>query len=291
MKIRSPAIAKTIAKTLALLACALGLAVQALAQQPAFPQQPAAPFGAAPAVPAAAGAGVPGDGPDFTKALFLSFEQYSFSDHPFSQLTGTTEFDESSAGTGGTVVFGTPESDRDENVLAQLLHALPPFSLEFGWHTDFGFPKSISVGVDFIHVAEKDEEAISNAGITTAGLSRFEMDTYYIGIPVRFYGLPANQEGINFFAGFSLGVVSGNLLVRNADPSVIDKIVSFSQSGVGAARVGLDVMGKRFGMRYELFLLRASGVSFSENPFPGRSAETTLNFSGTILRVGAIYLF
>ncbi|MEE8395066.1 MAG: hypothetical protein V3S29_03355, partial [bacterium] len=137
MKIRSPTIAKTIAKTFALLACALGFAVQALAQQPAFPQQPAAPFGAAPAVPAAAGVGVPGDGPDFTKALFLSFEQYSFSVHPFSQLTGATEFDESNAGTGGTVVFGTPESDRDENVLAQLLHALPPFSLEFGWHTDF----------------------------------------------------------------------------------------------------------------------------------------------------------
>lgn len=260
-------------------------------QPPAAPAAPGGPAGGAPAggAPARAGA-LPGA---FEKLHFAVFDMYSFRTHPFFQLTQVTGFSESHAATGGSGDMGTPASDAESGFFDQALHSLPPFGVEFGWGTEVLFPRSISLGVDYARFHEMDSDAILKQPELVGGgvLDRFEMDTYYYAAVARFYGLDASEPGINYFIGFSLGVIEGNMLVRSFNPSVPHQYIHFYAAPVGASRLGVDVSGEVFGGRFEMILINAREVEFESNPFPDQSDNTTINFVGSIIRLSAYYRF
>ena len=101
--------------------------------------------------------------------------------------------------------------------------------------------------------------------------------------------------GINYFVGFSLGVVNGNLLTRNTSTSGQDETIGFSESAVGATRAGIEVNGENFGFRYELILINPREVKYDRNPFPPPAGETvaptTIDMSGSIIRISLHYTF
>ena len=224
-------------------------------------------------------------GPQFRLGI-LAWDLYSYQVHPFKTLTAEPAFDKTFGANGTSGDFGSPDSDKDSNFLDQALHVLPPFRLDYSWGLNFAFLRGVSVGLDYVHLFQTDTVALEGAVTFTNPLPRFEMDTYLISIPVRFYAFDPTQPGINFFLGLSLGVINGNLLVR-ADSTLgtPEQVIHFSQGPIGTTRMGLEMMGEDIGFRFELTLVNAREVTFESNPFPGQSAVTTVDMSGSILQM------
>ena len=256
---------------------------------PTHGQAPPLPANVAPDALTAPLAG-PGLGKPIVKFGFLVFDQLSYKEHPFKTLTGDEQFGQNVAANGSTGLFGSPDTDREEDFFNRALHTLPPFRLDYSWALDFKFPKGIGIGVDYAKFSQLDTDAfIGTLDISGIGF-RLTMDTYLLTVPVRFYGFDPRQPGINFFVGFSLGFLNGNLLAEDATGSGTDQLISFSQSPVGMTRMGIEVMGESFGGRFELTMLNASDVEFDSNPFPGGGGVTTVDMSGTILQLTIMWV-
>jgi hypothetical protein len=261
----------------------------ALAQVPPPPQLPADTAPDALAAPVGAGLGA-GPGNKVLKIGFLAFDQFSYKVHPFRTLTGDTQFDQNIAAGGSSGSFGTPDTDGDENFFNRALHSLPPFRLDYSWSLPFRFPGGIGVGVDYMHLSQTDVNAVEGTlDLTNLG-ARITMDTYVLSLPVRLYGFDPSQPGINFFFGLSLGFLNGNLLALDETGSGTDVIIPFSESPVGATRMGIEVMGESFGGRFELTMLNASNVEFDSNPFPNGGGVTTVDMSGTALQLTMLWM-
>lgn len=269
--------------------CLILGAGMALAQAPPPGQLPA---GAAPDVldaPAGVGLGL-GPGKKVLKIGFLVFDQFSYKVHPFRTLTGDTQFDQNIAAGGSSALFGTPDTDGNEDFFNRALHSLPPFRLDYAWSLPFRFPGGISVGVDYMHLRQTDVQAVEGVlDLTNIG-ARITMDTYVLSLPVRLYGFDPSKEGINFFFGLSLGFLNGNLLSLDETGSGTDVIIPFSESPVGATRMGIEVMGESFGGRFELTMLNAANVEFDSNPFPNGGGVTTVDMSGTALQLTMLWM-
>ena len=234
-----------------------------------------------------------GTGPTgtFAKFQFAAFDQYSYNNHVFFQLTRDLEFEGALGATGNSLDIGTVESDAETNVLEKGLHILPPLGWETGWKFDLTFPKGISVGVDYSHVSQSDERSLERTP-TSIGIPRFEMDVYYLAVPVRFYATDPTAPGFTYFFGFSLGRLNGVLLTRNSSVEGEDEYWPFSMSSVGATRIGFETSGESLGFRYELMLINAREVIIRDNPFfLGKPGTTTLDFSGTLVRLSLLVKF
>lgn len=230
-------------------------------------------------------------GPQFRLGI-LAWDLYSYQVHPFKTLTGEPAFDKSFAANGTSADFGSPDSDSDSNFFDRALHVLPPFRLDYSWGLNFAFLKGIGIGLDYVHLFQTDTVALEGAVTFTNPLPRFEMDTYLISIPVRFYAFDPTQPGINVFLGLSLGVINGNLLVRaDASAGTPEQAIHFSEGPVGTTRMGLEMMGEDFGFRFELTLVNAREVVFESNPFPNQSAVTVVDMSGSILQLTLLLRF
>jgi hypothetical protein len=270
-----------------------------LASPPAFAQAPPVPVPPGPPVPAAPGAVeagaamLPGRREMQIKLTFATFDQFSYQQHPFFSLSKDDLFRDGEAGGGSSALIGSVASDEEANFVEKVIHALPPFGVEYTWNFDFRFPRGIGVGLDYVHIAQTDRDAAGKRPPPT--LPRFEMDTFYIAVPVRFYGFDPREEGINYFIGFSLGLINGNLLVKGTGPSGEDEAISFSESAVGATRMGIEVTGMDFGFRYEVMLINPREVKFDRNPFPVPATETelptTIDMSGSLIRMSLFYKF
>lgn len=256
---------------------------------PARAQAPPLPADLAPDALAAPAAG-PGIGDPLLKVGFLVFDQHSYKVHPFKTLTGDDQFDQNISANGSTGLFGTPDTDGDEDFFNQALHTLPPFRLDYNFALPYTFPKGVGVGVDYVHLRQKDTDAavgildLSNIG------ARLTMDTYILSVPVRFYGFDPHQPGINYFVGFSLGFLNGNLLSEDTTGSGTTEIISFSESPVGMTRMGIEVMDENFGGRFELTMLNAGEVEFDSNSFPNGGGVTTVDMSGTMLQMTVLWI-
>ena len=224
----------------------------------------------------------------FVKFQFASFDQYSYIDHVFFQLTANTEFKGALGATGHSLDIGTVESDAETNVLEKGLHILPPLGWEVGWKFDLTFPKGLSVGLDYSHVSLSDEESLERIPLFE---TRYEMDVYYLAVPVRFYATDPTAPGFTYFFGFSLGRLNGVLLTRNSSVEGKDEYWPFHMSAVGATRIGFETSGERLGFRYELMLMNAREVKIRDNPFTGQKGKTTLDFSGTLVRISLLVKF
>lgn len=276
---------RIILSLIALLCLAMG-AQHAAAQAPALPLDELPPD-----------AQLPPDnrivtsGPQFRLGI-LAWDLYSYQVHPFKTLTGEAAFDKSFGANGTSGDFGRPDSDKESNFLDQALHILPPFRLDYSWGLNFTFIKGIGIGLDYVHLFQTDTVALEGAITFANPLPRFEMDTYLLSIPLRFYVFDPTEPGINFFLGLSLGVINGNLLVRaDANAGTPEQVIHFSQGPVGTTRMGLEMMGEGVGFRFELTLVNAREVTFESNPFPGQSAVTTVDMSGSILQLTFLLRF
>ena len=226
----------------------------------------------------------------FSKFQFGVFDRYSYNTHVFGQLTAAPEFEGALGATGTSLDIGTVESDAETNVLEKGLHILPPLGWETGWKFNLTFPKGISVGLDYSHLFQSDEESLERTP-KTIGIPRFEMDVYYLAVPVRFYATDPTAPGFTYFFGFSLGRLNGTLLTRNRLGDGKIEYWPFSMSSVGATRIGFETSGESLGFRYELMLINAREVMIRDNPFLGQKGRRTLDFSGTLVRLSLLVKF
>ncbi len=273
------------------LLCLFFQALPAFAQAPPPPPPPPAAAG----VPAAAEApaGAPFQTQGFFKLIFATLDQYSYQVHPFYSLTGEEMFNPAEAAPGGSFDAGSKASDKNSNFLEKAIHTLPPVALEYIWPVNTVFPRAVGVGLDYSHFGQTDKQAGDRRPPPT--IPRFEMDTYYTAVPVRLYGFDPREGGINYFVGFSLGVVDGNLLMRGTGANGEDETIGFRQSSVGATRFGIEVNGQQYGFRYELMLVNPRKVKYERNPFPASGEfpdpPTTIDMSGSIIRISLHYFF
>jgi hypothetical protein len=274
----------------ALAAAACGLA---LASAPARAQAPGVPAGPAPlgpvAGPAAPGPAQPAagraPGGRFWRFAFFTLDQWSFTNHPYAQITEDSAFDNGRGAGGSSLSFGAAVSDADEPFPTQLLHSLPPFSVEVGRPLTVFLPKAISFGLDFYAFSQRDVAA----GKGTGTVPPIRTDTYLYQFDVRAFAFDPTAPGLNYYIGIGVGTLQGKLTATpfQGQPSTI---ISYGQDLTGATLVGIEAKGESVGMRYELAVLGASQVKLNSNPYPG-TGLTTIDFSGTITRLAVFYQF
>ncbi len=250
------------------------LPAAAWAQAPPAAQQPAAPVGS------------PFGDPEFRYQLVL-LDQLSYDLHPFFQITGDPGYLSGKGASAFINDLGTRESDRDEDFVTRLLHALPPFGVEGVSTLELPFPKGLSYGLDYNVFSQADTDAARDAVSVTA----IRTDTFIYSAVLRLFFFDPNQPGINYFVGFSLGFLQGNLIVPFT--SGREDIIPYRQGFVGSTRLGLESRGEDVGFRYELTLLKADEVTLRNNPYPNAEASPTnvIDFSGSIVRVSIFIHF
>ncbi|MCZ6748805.1 MAG: hypothetical protein O7D96_05895, partial [SAR324 cluster bacterium] len=270
-----------------LLAAALWLAAfPALGQEPAEDEfvemDAAAELGLEGEQPQAA---PPGN--TFNRLVFFEFTQLSYKQHPFFQITGQTVFRNGKSVTTTTEV-ATPTTASDEGIFEKALHSLPPFSIEVGTSMNLIFPRSISIGFEYLRASQTDADAV-NTSKSSITIERILMDTYYYSAVVRAYAFDANEPGVNYFLGVGLGALNGkfNAKLNTGTPT---ETVGFSESPIGMQHFGLEWMGEEFGLRYEIRIVNARKVRLDSNPY-SNSTATTINFSGTMTRLSLVYQF
>lgn len=271
--------------------CVIGLdyhLAHAQAPGPAF--APAAPAAAPapPAVPAGApaGAAAPGGVPGayFFRLGFPTVNEFAFANHPFFQITGNSAYANGKGTLSTSLNYGAYESDHNADTLVQLLHSLPPFYLEAGKPVDLFLPKAVTLGFDYYAFSQTGTDASGGRSVPP-----IKMDMWLYQLGVRGYAFDPTQPGINFYLGLGFGFFQGNL---TAEPpgSQSNKVIGFNQFPTGSTLFGIDVKGDNFGLRYELNALSAKQVSLKPNPYTG-SAPTTIDFSGSLIRLALFYQF
>jgi hypothetical protein len=250
-------------------------------QAPA-PTAPAAPETAA-ANQAAPAAGAPGT--PFVRLTFLSYEQWSFVDHPYRQITGDSDFDNGRAAVSGSYLIGTPTTDAKANALTKLIHSLPPFGLEWGQTTGTFLPKAYTIGFDYYHFYQQDSQAAQSGTVPPIAT-----DTYLYNLSLRAFAFDPTQPGINYFVGVGLGILEGTMRAKPFSGQSAE-FISFSQNPFGTTRLGLESKGSNFGFRYELLLVNADRVKLAKNPYPDGQNTKTIDFSGSIFRLSLFYQF
>jgi hypothetical protein len=265
--------------------CALAGLLALLGAQQALAQAPAA---AAPAAPAAAAPPTAGGGAQFYRLTFLEFDQYSFQNHPFFQITGDSDFKDGDAATAFTSV-NTPVTAGRENLVLKGLHSLPPFGIEAGQRYDFIFPKAWSYGFDYHRFSQTDVEALDTTK-SVVTIPRISMDMYLYSFFVRGYAFDAEKPGINYYIGFGLGMLEGKF---DAIPyaGAQEQRVGFHMTPIGMTQLGVEARGDSFGVRYEVRLVRARKVELDKNPFLDQQKETVINFTGSLIKLTAFYQF
>lgn len=264
-------------------------AVPLHAQQPAF-QQP----NFRPAVPGAQPGARAIPRLDFDLRLYIVIlDQFSFVTHPFYQVTqqlpGSEGYADGKSASANMFNMGIRDSDANANVLVQLIHALPPFGIEGVTATPFPFPRGFGIGFDHFMFPMRDAELAR--GTTT--VLPIKMDTYMYSGTLRFYVFDPTQAGLNYFFGFGVGILSGNL---TAEPfaGVAEEIISFAQAPVGSTRMGLETRSDNWGFRYELVVINADAVTLDSNPYCSPSpcdGATVIDMSGTTIRMAFMYHF
>jgi len=268
--------------------CAGGalLAGLALTARQAHAQAPAAPV-AAPAAPgqeAPAQAAGKAPGEWYWRIGFLTLDQWAFKTHPYAQITGASPFDNGRAAIGGSFLIGAPESDANSLFLVQILHSLPPFSVEIGRPLEMFLPKGISFGFDYYYFGQDGSSAGKGGTVPP-----IKTDTYLYQFDVRAFAFDPTQPGLNYYAGIGVGTLQGKMTAQpyaDQSPSVID----YSQPLTGSFIFGVEAKGESFGLRYELNLLSANSVELDSNPYPN-STQKKIDFSGTITRFSIFYQF
>lgn len=266
---------------MAIVTAACGLA---LAGAPARAQAPAAPAGPAAAPPAQAAPGRAA-GERFWRVAFFTLDQWSYATHPYAQITENSAFDNGRSVVGSSLSFGAAASDTNEPFPTQLLHSLPPFSVEVGRPLTVFLPKAISFGLDFYAFSQRDVSAAAG----NATVPPIRTDTFLYQFDVRAFAFDPAGPGLNYYVGIGIGTLQGKLTATPFQGQEAT-VISYGQGLTGATLFGIEAKGESVGMRYELAVVSASQVKLGSNPYPG-SGRTTIDFSGTISRLAVFYQF
>ena len=247
----------------------------------AFAQQEAAPAAPAPgqAPPPGSALNPLGNLPNL-RAHFVILDQYSYDEHPFYQITGSSGYKGGKAALSAAYYFEANHTDGDEDLLTRLIHNLPPFTVDVVRPLDMFLPKGLAFGFSYMNFSQTDT-AVASSGSSVLGI---QMDTYmYVG-HVKFYAFDPTQPGLNYYLGFGAGILEGKI---GSEPYTSDK-TSYSQTPFGMTVMGLETKGENIGFRYELNLINADKVHLVENLY-GQSKE--IDFSGSIIRMSLFYEF
>jgi hypothetical protein len=269
-----------------LLGWAGGAHAQAPAQLP--PGQAVVAPGGPGAPPAAAPAGGRLQPGDIGIRIFLPLlDQLAFTVHPFYQITGDPGYLGAKAASVSLLRVGGRGADARSSSIARAIHALPPFGIEGVMGIDLAFPRGIGFGFDFSPLSQNDTEAAQSGSVLP-----IKMDTFIYGGTLRFYVFNPNEPGVNYFLGLGLGLIEGNI---RADPFAgqASEYVAFSQFPAGSTRMGLEGRGDNWGFRYEIMILNADQVKLAYNPYTAATGvtKTTIDFSGTLMRLAVFYQF
>ncbi len=218
--------------------------------------------------------------------MFLALDEQTFDIHPYFQITGQSAYSNGMAGAGGTTYFGSPPSDKNAGALAVALHSLPPFGIEYGRSLDLFLPKGISIGYDYFYIPQ------TAAGVAKSGtVLPIASDTYLYNFSGRLYAFDPAKPGLNYYFGLGMGVLEGTL---TAQPFVGQEpqYINYTDTQIGFTVLGLEAKGNHWGARYELWVINAANVKLASNPYPAPSSgTTTLDFSGSIVRIALFYQF
>ncbi len=261
------------------------------AQQPAIPpaQAPVQAPGTEPpgqqeARPAAPPVGL---GEFKLRAQLVITDQIAYETHPFYQITGDGGYANGRGATGDVTSIGFRDTDQNTGFVKKMIHALPPFGVEGVTALDIPFPRGLGIGMDYNIFSQRDTEAAQGVSSVTAIMT----ETFIYSGVLRLYFFNPNEPGINYFVGFSLGILEGTMRVPFSSGAV--QYISYRQSPVGSTRMGLESRGENWGFRYELAILNAESVELGSNPYPNAiaSPSTTINFSGSVIRISLFFNF
>ncbi len=268
-----------------------------------------------------------GPGAPIWRLGFFEFTQQTYrsdDSHPFYQMTGNARF----KGGRGAIALNTidnwvPVIDDDghselDGPVSRLLHALPPFSLEYIAPT--GFLPSYGLMASYTNIWLTD----TRAKTTTTGADPaystplVRMRSHYYMASASLYPFGQPQPGnVDFFFGFGLAYVdtsfrtgyyampynyAGTSAIYVTSRSRLDQ----SAGQMSFQRVGLTSSGDNFGFTLEFYLLDGSHVL--GNPFAtanlmtssdyelayndrGTALPSSVSTEGAILRAAWTYTF
>ena len=230
----------------------------------------------------------------FRFVIFTEMYAVRFDDpHPYKQMTGSKKFDDTIAIPQTGLEFGgRVNNQEDSGEIQSFMRALPAFSIDYVIPLDLFVINGASIQYYHTSTVHFDAVVAFNATGPKSQTPLIKMASYYdfFGASVHFFH--PGEEGLDIFAGLGVlnidGAYEGGFRGRienNFTRTV--KTVNFDAFPITYRRVGLDVNGDTFGLRFALLVFSRAKV-ITNNVFVGNEltpkAKKTINFDGLILR-------
>lgn len=220
--------------------------------------------------------------------------------HPFRQMTGSSVFDDPNASPQAGLTFGLRiEGQEDNGKIQSFLRSMPPFSIEYVIPTDFFFINGMSFMYYHMAVAHFDSVVAGKAAGKKSRTPLIKMITYFDFVTASVHFFHPREEGVDIFVGLGVVNIDGayeggfrgrpeNKYVRTTDTKNFDAFPVFIR------RIGMDVNGEFFGLRFGMFLFDKEGV-ITDNVFVGNpltpKAKESITFQGLVLRAALTFHF
>ncbi len=230
----------------------------------------------------------------FRFSVLLEMMALRFNDpHPYKQMTDSSKFDDPAAPPQflGDSSFRI-NNQEDNGSLQPLLRPLPAFSVEYVIPMDFFLINGTSFTYYHTSTALFDAVVAFNASGAKSTIPLIKMRIYYDLLSANVHFFNPAEEGIDIFAGLGIGSIDGayeggfrgrleNNFVRTVET------VNFDAIPIPFRKVGLDVNGETFGLRFVVYVFSRAEV-ITDNVFVGNpltpNANEKIYFDGLILR-------
>ena len=272
--------------------CTLGvfflLGIGIIFAQPVQPFSPATPAEelVAPEPEGEAEVETTGDAEKTHWRLYLTAsDQWAFNMHPFFSLTREGVYKKSNSPASNSLFIGSRITDTSPkpNLSKQILHVFPPFGIERIFPTTF-FPRGI--GVQFGHYA-LGQDSTDALDEDPTFQNQVKMNLYVYTLLFDFYIYNPIEAGINYFFGVGAGSLEAVFL---ATPFNTRTTKFTLRESVGITRLGLEVKGQTWGLRYALSHLKFDEVEIKSNPY-SNNTNTLIDLNGTLFRIALFRQF
>ena len=230
----------------------------------------------------------------FRFSIFTEMFAVRFDDpHPYKQMTGSKKFDDTIAVPQTGLEFGSRVNNQEDNGEIQpFMRALPSFSIDFVVPLDLFIINGASIQYYHTSTIHYDAVVAFNATGPKSQTPLIKMVSYYdfLGASIHFFH--PGEEGLDIFAGLGVlnidGAYEGGFRgrIENNFTRIVET-VNFDAFPITYRRVGLDVNGETFGLRFAVLVFSRAEV-ITDNVFIGNEltpkAKKTVNFDGLILR-------
>lgn len=240
-------------------------------------------------------------GEDFFRIGVLDVTSMRYNQpHPFEQMTGRGKFKAPASNSENSLEWTSRVPGQNETRTSdKIMHALPPFSIEYVFPTDYFFMYGFSI--KYNHTATYlDDSIASGARSVSSTTPIIVMKTYYDLIGINFHPFTdPSQEGVDFNFGIGTGKVDGVYQAgfrAQADNNYRRSTVlrTFEKAPFFFRHVALDLNGSTFGLRLAMFMITRA-VYITDNYFYKNTltpdALSSIDFSGIMLQVGMTIRF